>query len=60
MPSPAFRMPFRGLPEPGIGVPIAAWVFAAPAAVRIWPFRGSIALRMLPEQVAAPLLQPAT
>jgi hypothetical protein len=43
-----------------MGVPMAAWVFAAPAAVRIWPFRGSIALRVLPEQVAAPLLQPAT
>jgi len=38
---------------------MAACVFAAPTAVRIFPLRGSIALRMLPEHVAAPLLHPA-
>ena len=45
---------------PGIGVPMAACVFAAPTAVRICPLRGSIALRMLPEHTVAPLLHPAT
>ena len=32
MPSPARLMPLSWLPVPGIGVPIAAWVFAAPGA----------------------------
>ena len=58
MPSPAWRMPLVGLPVPGTGVPIAAGVLAAPGAVRICPVRGSIALRALPEQATAPLLQP--
>ena len=58
MPSPACLMPFSGLPVPGIGVPMAACVFDAPGAVRIWPLRGSIAFRVLPVQVTAPLLQP--
>ena len=31
---------------------------AAPGAVTIWPVRGSTALRALPEQTVAPLLQP--
>jgi hypothetical protein len=34
-------------------VPIAAAVLAAPGAVRIWPVRGSTALRALPEQTVA-------
>jgi hypothetical protein len=59
MPLPAWRTPFVRLPVPGITVPIAAAVFAAPGAVRIWPVRGSTALRALPEQTVAPLLQPA-
>ena len=60
MPSPACWMPLVRLPVPGMTVPIAAAVFAAPGAVRIWPVRGSTALRALPEQTVAPLLQPET
>src|SRR5262249_29397458 len=58
MPSPACLMPFDRLPVPGTTVPIAAAVFAAPGATRIAPVRGSTALRALPEQIVAPLLQP--
>ena len=36
MPSPARLIPLSGLPVPGIGVPIAACVFAAPGTVRNW------------------------
>src|SRR3989442_1247009 len=59
MPSPALRIPLVRLPEFGPTVPMAAAVLAAPVAVRIWPVRGSTALRALPEQTVAPLLQPA-
>jgi hypothetical protein len=55
MPSPAWRMPFSGLPEPGIGVPIAAELFGPSSR----PVRGSLALSALPEQIVAPL-QPGT
>ncbi len=60
MPSPARLIPFSALPLFGMGVPMAAWVFAAPGAVRISPVRGSFAFRVFPEHVVAPLLQPAT
>ena len=60
MPLPAWWMPLVRLPVPGITVPIAAAVLAAPGAVRICPVRGSTALRALPEQTTAPLLQPET
>src|SRR6185295_283244 len=60
IPSPALWTPLVRLPLPGTTVPIAAAVLAAPGAVRICPVRGSTALRALPEQTVAPLLQPDT
>ena len=60
IPSPARRMPFVMLPEFGMIVPMAACVFAAPGAIRIWPVTGCIAFFVLPEQTTPPLLQPAT
>ena len=43
MPSPAWRMPFSGFPAPGTGVPMAAWLLAAPGSTRICPVSGFIA-----------------
>ena len=50
----------RGLPVPGIGVPIAAWELAEFGITRIWPVTGFIAFLVLPVQAVALLLQPAT
>ena len=60
MPSPAWRMPLFRSPLPGMTVPMAACVLAAPVAVRIWPVTGFIALSVLPEHTVAPLLHPGT
>ncbi len=38
---------------------MAAWLLPL-GSTTTWPLRGSIAFSTLPEQVAAPLLQPGT
>jgi hypothetical protein len=60
MPSPAWRMPLSGLPTPGTGVPIAAWLLGEFGIARTCPVIGLTAFFVLPEQTTAPLLQPAT